>query len=357
MNESRFQPITRRKGLAALLAAAVLLTGVGCSSRADNSAGNEQAANAQTMSMQDLYAKAKAEGSVVVYGAGGVIPKVAVVFEKTYPGIKVENVDATADTLVARAISESRGGKTLGDVWQSPLDSLVQMNNARLLVPLDVPEGKAYPADLRGDYWVASDQQYLTIAWNTAAIPAGESPPSTFEDLADPKWKGKLVAEPRDYQILQALAVHKYHDDQKAEDLMRRIADNGVTFHKGHNDLDQLIASGQSAVCWTCYSNHIPPLAAKGAPLAFSADEGVGQPNGSAIFAGAPHPSAAVLFARWVASPEGQQAYADNNRIPALPSVEPKDPTRVKTSYTLTPDDIASSKKYSDQWNEIFNLQ
>ena len=357
MNESRFAPISRRTKLAAIAASVVLLAAVGCGSKADNTASNDQVANAQTMSMQDLYELAKPEGTVIVYGGGNIIPKVGPVFEKAYPGIKVQNVDATADALVARAISESRGGKVLGDVWQSPLDSLVQMNDARLLLPLSVPEGEAYPDDLKGDYWLASDQQYLTLAWNTTLIPPGELPPQTFEDVVDPRWKGKLVAEPRDFQILQALAVHKYKDDQKAEDLMRRIAENGVQFHKGHNELAQLVAGGQAAVCWTCYSNHFPPLAEKGAPVAFSTEEGVGMPNGNAVFAGAPHPNAAILFVRWMSSPDGQKAYADGGRIPALASVEPTDPTRMKTAYVLTPDDIADSKTYSDQWNEIFSLQ
>jgi iron(III) transport system substrate-binding protein len=358
MNESRILRIGRRQKLTAVVAATVLLlTGVACGSRTDNSASNAQSANSQTMSMQDLYTQAKTEGTVVVYGGGSIIPKITPVFEKAFPGIKVENVDATADSLVARAVSESRGGKTLGDVWQSPLDSLVEMNNARLLLPLNVPEGKDYPDDLKGDFWLASDQQYLTIAWNNSLIPAGAQPPRTFEELADPKWKGLLVAEPRDFQILQALATHKYKSDEKAADLMRRIAENAVKFHKGHNELDQLLAGGQSAICWTCYSNHIPPLEQKGAPLGFSLEEGVGQPNGSAVFSGARHPAAAILLVRWIASQEGQQAYAESGRIPALSSVQPTDPTRVKTSYTLTPEDIANSKKYSDQWNEIFDLQ
>jgi iron(III) transport system substrate-binding protein len=231
----------------------------------------------------------------------------------------------------------------------------VQMNDARLLLPLKVPEEADYPADLKGSYWLASDVQFLTTAWNTDLVKAG-SEPKTFEDLADPKWKGKLIAEPRDYQILQALAEYKYKDDQKAIDLMKRIAANQPQFHQGHNDLDQLVAGGQKAVCWTCYSNHYPPLEKKGAPVSFSLAEGVGQPNGTAVFKNAPHPFSAMLLLRWIASADGQKAYAEGGRIPALPSVKPLDDTRVQTAYSLSPEDFEKSKRYSDEWNKIFGL-
>jgi hypothetical protein len=76
----------------------------------------------------------KTEGSVTVYGAGSIIPAIAPAFDEAFPGVKVNDVDATDDAPAARAISESRAGKTLGDVWQTPLDSLVQMNDARVAV-------------------------------------------------------------------------------------------------------------------------------------------------------------------------------------------------------------------------------
>jgi iron(III) transport system substrate-binding protein len=356
---TKVQTRIRLRGSRAAMAAvplAVLALLAGCGSTNAASTSNASAADAQTMSLQDLYAKAKAEGKVTVYGGGSIVPEITPAFEKAFPGIKVDNVDATDDALVARAISESRGGKTLGDVWQTPLDSLVQMNDSELLLPLDVPEGKAYPANLKGSYWLASDEQFLTIAWNTNLVAKGTEPKS-FEDLADPRWKGKLVAEPRDYQMLEALAKYKFKDDQAAKDLMTRIAANSVQFHKGHNDLDQLVAGGQAAVCWTCYSNHFPPLIKKGAPVAFSTSEGVGQPNGTAVFKNAPHPYSALLFLRWVASTEGQTAYAAGGRIPALASVQPTEATRVQTAYALSPEDFAQAKQYSDSWNAIFGLR
>jgi ABC-type Fe3+ transport system substrate-binding protein len=82
----------------------------------------------------------------------------------------------------------------------------------------------------------------------------------------------------------------------------------------------------------------------------------VGQPNGTAVFKNAPHPYAAMLLLRWIASADGQKAYAAGGRIPALSSVSPTDPTRVTKDYSLSPEDFKQSKKFSDEWNQIFKL-
>ena len=58
--------------------------------------------------------------------------------------------------------------------------------------------------------------------------------------------------------------------------------------------------------------------------------ENVASINATAIFKNAPHPNSAMLYARWVASQEGQQAMSQGGRTPAHPKVEPKDKTRTE---------------------------
>src|SRR3989449_10391316 len=66
--------------------------------------------------------------------------KILPVFEKRFPGIKVNHVDATSDKLVARAVTEARGGKTLGDVLQVPLENVSQAHDQKLLLETTLPE-------------------------------------------------------------------------------------------------------------------------------------------------------------------------------------------------------------------------
>ena len=108
----------------------------------------------------------------------------------------------------------------------------------------------------------------ITASWNTNLVKK-EDEPKQFDDFADPKWKGKLIAEGRDVELLIGLARHKFKNDEKAIDFLRKLAANNIEFHKGHSELAEFLVAGQAAVCVTCYAHHYPPRIKKGAPLGY----------------------------------------------------------------------------------------
>ena len=71
--------------------------------------------------------------------------------------------------------------------------------------------------------------------------------------------EGRLVAEPRDVELLVGLAKYKFKSDEKAIALLRRIAANDVQFHRGHSAIAELLVAGQAVACVTCFSHHYPP--------------------------------------------------------------------------------------------------
>ena len=84
----------------------------------------------------------------------------------------------------------------------------------------------------------------------------------------------------------------------------------------------------------------------------------MGEVGGSvAILRGAPHPNAALLWARWAVSEEGQRAYAQAGETPAHPKVEPMEKTRPSTVYMLAADEVKEFPKYEKLWKEIFQLR
>lgn len=278
------------------------------------------------------------------------------IFEKRFAGIKVNHVDATSDKLVARAVSEARGGKTLGDILQVPLENVIQLHDQGLLLDANLPEAAAYPEGLKGPFWISSDLQYFIAAWNTGLVKKEEEP-KTYDDFLNPRWKGRLIAEPRDLEMLLAFAKYRFRSDEKAIDFWKKIAAQNVEFHKGHSQLAELLVAGQAAACLTCYSHHYPSRIKKGAPVNYMLSEGVASINGTAMFKGAPHPNTALLFARWVASQEGQKVMAQGGRNPAHPKVEPVDKTRTDKSYFITAADLKEFPKYEKIWKEIFRLR
>jgi len=93
-------------------------------------------------SLDELSRKAAQERVVNFYGTLAQVnaEKILPVFEKRFPGIKVNHVDITSDNLVARAVAEARGGKTLGDIFQAPLETALQMHDQKLLLEVALPE-------------------------------------------------------------------------------------------------------------------------------------------------------------------------------------------------------------------------
>ena len=85
-------------------------------------------------------------GTLAQINAERILP----VFEKRFPGIKVNHVDATADKLAARAITEARGGRVIADIFQMSLENILQLQEQKLLIERLPPEAAVYPANLRG---------------------------------------------------------------------------------------------------------------------------------------------------------------------------------------------------------------
>src|SRR5213594_146392 len=84
---------------------------------------------AHSQTIDEVYKMALKEGGALnFYGTLAQInaAKILPVFEKRFPGIKVNHVDATADQLAARAVTEARGGRVLADVFQMALENVLQ---------------------------------------------------------------------------------------------------------------------------------------------------------------------------------------------------------------------------------------
>ena len=308
--------------------------------------------------IDEVYKKAVKEGGVLnCYCSLAQInaEKIYPVFEKRFPGIKINHVDATSDKLAARAITEARGGRVIADVLEFGLENIAQVYDQKLLLEKLPPEAAEYPENLKGSYWIANNMIFFVGAWNTSRVKKEEEPKS-LDDFADPRWKGKLIAEPRDAEMVIGF-MHKHKSLEKARAILTKIAANNVEFHRGHSQLAELLVAGQASACFTCYSHHYPSRIKKGAPLGYMLSEGLGSIIAVAVLKDAPHPNTAWLFARWAASEEGQKVYAMGGRTPAHPKVEPKDPIRPKTIYAIGVDDIRNFAKYEKVCKEIFKLR
>ena len=187
------------------------------------SAGKVLAAAAD--SLDQLYEKAKKEGKITLYAplSPQTMSVLPAAFMKRFPGVTVDHIDNTTDKMIARVLAEQRGGRVIADVISGALTYLPQILDLKIVEHVVIPEAAAYPAQLKGDLWVATDTQYYIAGWNTNLVKKGEEPKG-YEELGNAKWKDSIMGEPRDYQMLVGFAKRKFNNDEKAIDLSKKIA-------------------------------------------------------------------------------------------------------------------------------------
>src|SRR3989304_8977039 len=144
--------------------------------------------------LDDVHKKALKEGGVLnCYCSLAQVnaAKIYPVFEKRFPGIKINHVDATSDKLAVRAITEARGGRVIADGFEFGLENINQLYEQKLLSEKPIPEAAEYPSGMKGSYWLGNNLIFFVGAWNTEKVKKQEEP-KAFDDFADPKWKNRL---------------------------------------------------------------------------------------------------------------------------------------------------------------------
>ena len=106
-------------------------------------------------------------------------------------GIVVEPVVAGSGVVVRRLQAEK--DRPLGDIIWGVSRSLLQTNKA-LLAPYASKNKDAIPVEYRDptDLWIGNNLHLLVILQNTKILPVDQGP-KTWNDLLDPKWKGKIA--------------------------------------------------------------------------------------------------------------------------------------------------------------------
>ena len=237
---------------------------------------------------------------------------VASAFKDAY-GIDVSTYRGGTGNVLQRLLEESKAGFHGADVIESNGLEMIATNKEGLLEPYDSPASANLIQGTRHQGWTADAVNTLALIRNTKLVPQGRQPRS-WEELADPRWKGKLGITISDVDWYKTL--HDYwitregKTQQQVDRLFEGIARNAV-FLKGHSLGAQLQSAGEFDL-FVNYIHIVEKLASEGAPLAweppvepiFVRTDGVG------IVRGAPHPAAALLFVDWLLS-DGQKVLAD----------------------------------------------
>ncbi|MDB5775037.1 MAG: futA [Herbaspirillum sp.] len=267
---------------------------------------------------RQLVDKAAQEGKVVIYTslATKESTPLASAFEKKY-GIKVELWRANSDQVVQRAITEGKGKRYTVDVMETNGPEVEMMAREKLLSEFytpylaDLPASAIAPSRL----WVSDRLNFFVVAFNTNKYKRSDMP-ATYDGFLDPKWKGQIGIEATDTEWMAA--VIKKMGTEKGMQFFQKLAAMRPDMRKGHILLASMVGAGEVPVALTLYNAEVESLKRTGQPIDWvPVDPVVGRPQGIGVAKNAPHPYAALLFADYVLSPEGQALLASMGRVPS----------------------------------------
>jgi iron(III) transport system substrate-binding protein len=270
-------------------------------------------------------------------------------FEAKY-GVKAKVWRSGSEKILQRGLLEAKANRFEVDVFETNSPETEVLSREKVLIAGNSPFlneliPQAIPSHKE---WIATRLNIFTCAYNTKLVKKEELP-KTYQDLLDPKWKGKLSVEADDSDWL-AETVMKM-GEEKGLALFREIArKNAVSVRKGHTLLSNLVASGEVPLALTVYNYKIEQMKNSGAPIDwFALDPTIARPNANGVARNAPHPHAALLFQDFELS-EGQHILGKRDFIPTS--------TKVPSTLNKMPLIFANPKTTLDdgqKWNKIYD--
>jgi iron(III) transport system substrate-binding protein len=280
----------------------------------------------------DLIAAAKKEGTLaLVTTIGNTFQKAVAAFEEKFPGIKVEHTQMIASQFAPRVLQERQGGvftydiitTTYGTVPLTLIPAGVMDPIRPILFRPDVMENRAWRGgfekgflDTDKKWGYAGFQEVFQSIWVNSDL-VKDSDIRLFDDLLDPKYKGKIVSgDPRNHGggWWPATTLRMKRGEETAR---KFYVGQEMLFSRDQRQMMDFLIKGQVLV---------GSGAVNDAVLADFLEKGVGKnlkyiaideldnlnhgSNVLYLFNKAPHPAAAKLFANWILTKEGGEIWS-----------------------------------------------
>jgi iron(III) transport system substrate-binding protein len=259
----------------------------------------------------DLYAKARQEGGLTIYTVWetGDMAAIVAAFSKQYPDLKADYWAARNPDIIARVLNEFQA-------HQRTVDIILADSSP----PVIKAAGATSPYQtVQKDFLLINDPtmpvvglQIQVLAYNTKLLPQNDLP-KTWEDVTRTQYAGKVAlddplrAGPLS-QMLAALYTY-WKNETRWANFLRGLRALNATTYQSTSEMFNLLAAGEYTIAMPSLLHDVLNEKRKGGPVDFvRTAPPVVAPRFAAIYAYAPHPNAAKLFAEWLISEDGQKA-------------------------------------------------
>ena len=305
-----------------------------------------------------LIQGAKQEGKITLYGTTGVDDMKVLFdsFKKKYPFIDVGHFRGGALTVYNRVATEARAGKFDADVIEATALTAFRLKENNLLEPYVSPRRTGIMKGFMDDdgYWTAWFQQVVAMIYNTNLVKSDEVPKS-YEDLTDPKWRGRISVDQEDDDIFTTLINHWGKD--KGMSYFKRLAQNKPTVRKGHNLQTNLVAAGETHIAPWIFAFRPLTMKQKGAPIDIALlDPVLSDPKYVMVAKNSQRPFGSILFTDWLLT-EGQTIVVEKlGRTGTRTGLRERFPELVRSQYLVeSPERLgANSKAHAELYCRTF---
>jgi iron(III) transport system substrate-binding protein len=254
---------------------------------------------------------AAADKHVVLYSANDdTVNKLVADGFKQATGITV-NVVSTGSGVLFRRIASEAGNPQADVVWGVSAALLKQ--NGKYFQPYAAKGRDAVLPQYRDphDLWIGTNLQIVTINQNTKSIPAAEGPKS-WNDLMDPKWKGKIAyTDPANSGFSYAAAtalLENWGDNDAAWAKFAKLVGNTKVLNRSTQVFDGNGSGEYPLGIALEYAGNL--WAHNGAPVkvTYPSDGTMALAEGAAVIKGAPDTEEARALVDYLASKSTQEA-------------------------------------------------
>ncbi|MDR3601593.1 MAG: ABC transporter substrate-binding protein [Desulfosporosinus sp.] len=279
-------------------------------------------------------------------------------FEKKYPNLKINVYQGVTNDILAKLKAEKEAGATGADVvWVADTASAEVLKSQKYLAKYTSPEGQSIPDSMKDNdgYYYGSRVINMVLAYNTA----NTTPPTSWNDLLNPKYKGRIglpsVTSGTSYSFVGDLASNS----DFGWNFFEKLKTNGGVQVKANNDAVQKLASGEFTLT-VVLDYMIKAMKDKGSPVDYviPKEGAVMVVSPIALIEGAKNAAGGKKFIDYVLSKEGQEMMSKQNVVSVRSDITP--PNGVPSIKDIKPfpsNDVYLNnerQEINDKFNSIF---
>ena len=316
---------------------------------------------ASAASAQDAVdvVKAKAEGNVVWYTSTPLLQaqKIANQFEKEQ-GIKIELFRSGGSAVLRRFQTEIDAGRIAADVLTTSDPAAAAMLARKGVFVAFKPKNFDKIPDAAKDkdgYFVAQRLNMMTNYLRSDKVPTADEP-KTWNDLTNPKYKGKLVIGDPSFTSLLVSVVGMI-SKERGWGFYEKLRANDTMVVQGNQQASDMLKRGERLIAVGALDSYAAEDRAAGHPMKtlYPSDGVFVIPSPTSVVKGSLSPNAAKLLAEFIISDEVQKIFPADGGFAARSDIAAPAGSPPLSSLKILPVDYDYTEKEAPRIKKRFN--